>query len=70
MFNDQCYLITFGAYEYDNNDNTNGAINIIIQMNQGEIIQNFKNNKEYLEILFSQLEVEEDILIQKDAILL
>ena len=121
MFNDECYLITFGAFEYDNiqskkkvphrkyfkeivkfknplnikdkellkiinqnlrlayfrdtafcrliDDNTNRAINTIIQINQGEIIQYFINNKEYLEILFSQLKSEEDIDIQKDAIL-
>lgn len=121
LFNDDCYLITFGAFEYDNvqsnkkvphrkyfkdivkfknplniqdeellqkinqnlrlsyfrdtafsrliDDNTNRAINTIIQMNQGEIIQYFINNKEYLDILFSQLKTDEDILIQKDAIL-
>ena len=49
-------------------DNTNRCINNIIQMNNNEIIQFFMNNKEYLEILFSQLESEE-ILIKKDAIL-
>ena len=62
MFNDQWYLITFWAFECNNN-NTNKVINIIIQMNQGEIIQYFINNKEHLEILFLQLKVEEDILI-------
>ena len=121
LFNDDCYLITFGAFEYDNmqsnkkvphrkyfkeivkfknplniqdedllkkinqnlrlayfrdtafsrliDDNTNRTINTIIQMNQGEIVQYFINNKEYLEILFSQLKSDDDILIQKDAIL-
>ena len=119
LFNDECYLITFGALEHDSQsnktvphrkyfkeivkfknplnikdqvllqkinqnlrltylrdtafgrlieDNTNRCINNIIQMNNNEIIQFFINNKEYLEILFSQLE-SEDILIKKDAIL-
>ena len=119
LFNDECYLITFGALEHDSQsnktvphrkyfkeivkfknplnikdqcllqkinqnlrlaylrdtafgrlieDNTNRCINNIIQMNNNEIIQFFMNNKEYLDILFSQLE-SEDILIKKDAIL-
>ena len=37
-------------------------------MNNNEIIQFFMNNKDYLDILFSQLK-SEDILIKKDAIL-
>ena len=119
LFNDECYLITFGALEHDSQsnktvphrkyfkeivkfknplnikdqcllqkinqnlrltylrdtafgrlieDNTNRCINNIIQMNNNEIIQFFMNNKEYLDILFSQLK-SEDILIQKNAIL-
>ena len=119
LFNDECYLITFGALEHDLQsnktvphrkyfkeivkfknplnikdqyllqkinqnlrltylrdtafgrlieDNTNRCINNIIQMNNNEIIQFFMNNKEYLDILFSQLK-SEDILIQKNAIL-
>ena len=119
LFNDECYLITFGALEHDSQSNktvphrkyfkeivkfknplnikdqcllqkinqnlrltylrdtafgrliedkTNRCINNIIQMNNIEIIQFFINNKDYLDILFSQLE-SEDILIKKDAIL-
>ena len=119
LFDDECYLITFGAFEHDSqsnksvphrkyfkeivkfknplnihdpellqkinqnlrlsyfidtafsrfiDDNTLRTINTIIQMNQGDIIQYFIDNKEYLEILYSQLK-SEDMLIQKDAIL-
>ena len=119
LFDDECYLITFGALENDIqsnkivphrkyfkeivkfknplnindefllqkinqnlrltylrdtafsrliDDNTNRIINTMIQMNHNDIIQYFINNKEYLEILFSQLK-SEDIIIQKDAIL-
>ena len=119
LFNDECYLITFGALEHDSQSNktvphrkyfkeivkfknplnikdqcllqkinqnlrltylrdtafgrliedkTNRCINNIIQMNNNKIIQFFMNNKDYLDILFSQLEFE-DILIKKDAIL-
>ena len=119
LFNDECYLITFGALEHDSQsnktvphrkyfkeivkfknplnikdqcllqkinqnlrltylrdtafgrlieDNTNRCINNIIQVNNNEILQFFMNNKDYLDILFSQLEFE-DILIKKDAIL-
>ena len=49
-------------------ENTNKTINTIIQMNHSDIVQFFINNKEYIEILYSQLK-SEDILIQKDAIL-
>ena len=119
LFDDECYLITFGAFEHDFqsnkvvphrkyfkeivkfknplnirdpellqkinqnlrlsylrdtafnrliDDNTNRAINNIIQMNQGDIIHFFIDNKQYLEKLFTQLK-SEDILIQKDAVL-
>ena len=119
LFDDECYLITFGAFEHDMqssnivphrkyfkeivkfknplniqdklllkkihqnirltylrdtafnrliDDNTNKLINTIIQMNHTDIIQFFMNNKEYLNILFSQLQ-SEDILIKKDSIL-
>ena len=119
LFDDECYLITFGAFEHDPqsnklvphrkyfkeivkfknplnirdpellqkinqnlrlayfrdtafsrliDDNTIRTINTIIQMNQGNIVQYFINNKEYLDILYSQLK-SEDIVIQKDAIL-
>ena len=119
LFDDECYLITFGALEYDIqsnkivphrkyfkeivkfknplnikdeillqkinqnlrltylrdtafsrliDDNTSRIINTIIQMNHNDIIQYFIYNKDYLEILFSQLK-SEDVLIQKDAIL-
>ena len=119
LFDDECYLITFGVFEHDIqsnkivphriyfkeivkfknplnihdpvllrkinhnlrltyfrdtafsrliDDNTLRTINTIIQMNQGDIINYFINNKEYLEILYSQLK-SEDILVQKDAIL-
>ena len=119
LFNDECYLITFGAFEYDIqsnkivphrkyfkeivkfknplnikdelllqkinqnlrltyfrdtafsrfiDENTNRIINTIIQMNHNDIIQYFICNKDYLDILFSQLK-SQDVLIQKDAIL-
>ena len=119
LFDDECYLITFGAFEHDIqsnkivphrkyfkeivkfknplnikdqnllkkinqnirltylrdtafsrliDDNTNKTINTIIQNNHSDIIQFFINNKEYLELLFSQLK-SEDIQIQKDAVL-
>ena len=119
LFNDECYLITFGAFEYDIqsnkivphrkyfkeivkfknplnikdelllqkinqnlrltyfrdtafsrliDENTNRIINTIIQMNHNDIIQYFIYNKDYLDILFSQLK-SQDVLIQKDAIL-
>ena len=119
LFDDECYLITFGAFEHDFqtnkivphrkyfkeivkfknplkirdtnllqkinqtlrltyfrdtafsrliDDNLNRTINNIVQMNHSDIIQFFINNKEYLEILFSQIK-SEDINIQKEAIL-
>ena len=119
LFDDECYLITFGALEHDSQsnktvphrkyfkeivkfknplnikdqsllqkinqnlrltylrdtafgrlieDNTNRTINNMIQMNNNEIIQFFMSNKEYIDVLFSQLK-SEDILIKKDAIL-
>ena len=49
-------------------DNTNKTINTIIQMNHSDIIQFFINNKEYIDILYTQLK-SENILIQKDAVL-
>ena len=49
-------------------ENTNRAINNIIQINNNEIIQFFINNEEYLDRLFSQLK-SEDILIKKESIL-
>lgn len=119
LFNDECYLITFGALEHDSQsnktvphrkyfkeivkfknplnikdqsllqkinqnlrltylrdtafgrlieDNSNRTINNMIQMNNNDIIQFFMSNKEYIDILFSQLK-SEDISIKKDAIL-
>ena len=119
LFDDECYLITFGALEHDSQsnktvphrkyfkeivkfknplnikdqsllqkinqnlrltylrdtafgrlieDNTNRTINNMIQMNNNDIIQFFMSNKEYIDILFSQLK-SEDVLIKKDAIL-
>ena len=50
------------------NENTNKAINLIIQMNHTEIIQFFINNTNYLKVLFSQME-SNDINVKKDAIL-
>ena len=50
------------------NENTNKAINLIIQMNHSDIIQFFINNNEYLKLLFSQMH-SDNINVKKDAIL-
>ena len=51
------------------NENTNKAINLIIQKNQTDIIQFFIEHTNYLIKLFSQME-SNDINVKKDAILL
>ena len=50
------------------NENTNKAINLIIQMNHSDIIQYFINNTNYLKTLFAQMQ-SDNISVKKDAIL-